>query len=196
MTSFSGSIEFDIAPQFGVGLDLTGYSIEDEDADISNVTLHGIYKFNQATSLGLFYSLDAVHEEEADGFGIEAAHNTSVTSLDGYLGQLDDNNGEEESIIGASFRYGLANGFSAIANIDRLSLPDDDFTSTNVAVGGAYSYQTATFFAKIGKHSISFDDGITAGSDDDNYFTFGADFVFGLSGGSTYKSRSSFTTQF
>ena len=196
VTSFSGSVEFDVAAQFGVGLDLTGYSVEDSDSDISNATLHGIYKFDQATSVGLFYAFDSIDDVEIDGFGIEASYRTPVSFMDGYFGKLEDEFGDEASIFGASVNYSLGNGFSVTGDIDALTFPDDDLTYTDLALGGAYTYQTATFFAKLGNYSISIDDGVVSDSFDDNYIAIGANFAFGPNNGSTYNSRSVFNAAF
>lgn len=198
VTTYYGGVEFGLTPQFAVGLDLSFYNPEDGDDDLNSITLHGIYNIDRVTSIGLFYAQDdADSGGTGDSYGVEAAYSFGAGSVDGYFGVLDEDDGDG-SIAGASFDYGLGNGFSVIGAYDRLNLEEDggnDATVSQIEIGGAYTISGGpSVFAKIGSIDLSGELDGTTFSGDDTYFSIGASIGFGNSGGTTFGPRSIFET--
>ena len=188
--NYFGSAEFGITPQFAVALDVSFYDFEFGDADVSNYTLHAIYNLDSATSFGLFFGQDQVDELSVDNFGFEAAYDFGVGDIQGYIGAGDDGS-DSVTYIGASTRYGLGNGISAIASFDTVSFDDTDSSATAFELGAEYALPSGPrFSASFG--NLGFDDGIVDA--DESYFKIGASIDFGTNGGVTFDRKGFFET--
>lgn len=188
--NYFGSAEFGITPQFAAALDISFYDFEFGDADVSNYTLHAIYNLDASTSFGLFFGQDQVDEFSSDNLGIEAAYDFGFGDVQGYFGTGDDGS-DNVTFIGASTRYGLGNGISAIASFDTVSFNDTDSSSTAFEIGAEYALPAGPrFSASYG--NLGFDDGIV--ETDESFFKLGASIDFGTNGGVTFDRKGFFET--
>lgn len=188
-TTFSGSAEFAITPQFSVAGSLSTYNYEDQpdDVELYNYTVHAIYNLNSDVSLGAFAGRDRLDfgggTQDVDNYGIEAAYVAGPVELQGYVG-TGDAEGTDLTYFGISTDYGLGNGFSVLGAYDLVDVDDEGFRFSTIEFGGAYTFGSGpSVFAKVGQ--VTFETG--GFSNDDNYFAIGATFGFGAKGGTTFK---------
>ncbi|MDX8353608.1 hypothetical protein [Cognatiyoonia sp. IB215182] len=86
-TSYYGGVEVAISPIIGFGADASFTTNSENSDNVTSLTLHGIYNGGPSgSSLGLFYSIDSVDDDDANLFGAEAAFAFGRGRVDSYIG--------------------------------------------------------------------------------------------------------------
>lgn len=195
-TEYSGGLEYSINRNFGIALDLSGYSIEDVDATILSSTWHFIYHLDEATSFALFAGADVVEDDTVAGplavgtsfAGLEAGTEFGKAEGEAYIGFSTTDGAEEDfSMYGLYGEYDFAHGFSAIGSADFINGDTTDLS--NIAIGVEYEISGGPeLYGKVGQQSIDDEDGDA----DSTYFEIGASVSFGNNRGTTFNGRSLF----
>jgi len=185
--SYYAAGEFALPFGISVGLDATAFDFEVGDADISNLTGHLMYAVDPSTSIGLFFGLDLVGDDENEIFGGELAYDYGLGSVEGYLGSGSDGADNDVTLFGVGATYGLQGDFGVETSIDALSR--DGFSASTFEIGGFYQLpQGPKFGASLGQVNLS------GGSEDDGEFFFGlqASIAVGPNGGTTFGQRGTY----
>jgi hypothetical protein len=186
-TTYFGSVEYAFSRNIAVSLDLSGYRLDNISTDASSATLHGVYHFDEQTSLGAFYGADQVDGGDARAlYGIEAGTEFGDADVEGFIGQLEGAS-TDAVFLGADVNYGLSNGFAVTANAGLTDV--DDLSLSRIAIGGTYEITGGPeFYAEVGNVSLE-SDGVSA---DQTFVGIGARINFGAARGTTFDQRSLF----
>lgn len=186
-TTYSGAVEYAITRDFAISLDLSGYRLDNISTDAASATLHGVYHFNEQTSLGAFYGADKIDGADALAlYGIEAGSEFNGADIEAYIGQVEGAS-DDALIMGADINYDLANGFALTASAGLTDV--DDLSLSRVAFGGAYEIMGGPeFYAEIGNVEVELD----GESADQTFVGLGARINFGAARGTTFDQRSLF----
>lgn len=136
-----GSVELGWTRNWATQFDLAHDRFDASGVDTITYGVHGIYHMNDATSFGLFYSVEDGDGDSIDIFGLEAGHEFSNWDVEGYLGRADDGAADAD-MYGVMGRTELENGFGFAAeyrvvdfgngvDIERLSVSLDRDVSAN-----------------------------------------------------------------
>ncbi|WP_415184414.1 porin [Phaeovulum sp.] len=175
-----GSIEMGFTPMWAAQLDLAFADLDASNIDINNVTLHGIYHMDAATSFGAFIGRDDFDSDNLDLYGLEFRHDMQAISLEGYLGRSKDV-GESDVMFGLGGRYAVSDQFGLGLNYDRITSDGSDIST--IALGADYAVMPNVLLsAKIGSADLPF-----TGSE--TYFGIGVEYTFGPKGGTTFGPR-------
>jgi len=182
--NYSGGLEYALNRQFSVALEASSYDFGILSSSVTNITMHGIYRLNDGTSVGLFLG-----NESADGdddlmlYGLEADYGSGPIELEGYFAIYDDDG--SSNVLGANGSYRFTNNIAAIANI---GIADVDGVSMNrISAGAEYSFDAGpSVYAEVGSLSI--------GDTDDTFIGLGASIEFGANGGTTFDRRGIFAS--
>ncbi|MEY1555585.1 porin [Yoonia sp. R2331] len=185
-TTYSGGLEYSINRQFAVGVDVSGYKLDNIDTSLSSATLHGIYHISDSATAGVFFGRDWIEDANSDVYGIEGGTEFMGGTVGGYIGRADDGT-DTVNLFGLDGAYGLSNGFSVIAEYDRAS--EGDVSLSQAAIGAQYDLSAGpSVYAKLG--NVSGEAGGT--SADQTFITIGAEVAFGANRGTTFDQRSLF----
>lgn len=180
-TVYSGGLQYDITPQIGVSLDLSGHKFNNVNTEATSATLHGIYALNQTLALGVFYGTDWINDTSTELYGVEGSYAFIGGDVEGYAGVKGD-----DTLFGVDGAYRLSQGFSLIGGLDVTS---GDTSVNRIAAGAQYQLAGGpSFYAEIGRTGRE-----TAGvSTSDSFVGLGATVAFGNGGGTTFAPRSGF----
>lgn len=186
-TTYSGAVEYAINRSFAVSFDLAGYRLDNINTTATSATLHGVYHFDEKTSLGLFFGADVVDGEDSLAlYGIEAGSEFNGANLEAFLGQVEGVN-DDALIFGVDANYAFQNGFSAIASGGYTEVDNRDIR--RIALGGQYEMiDGPQFYAELGNVSANVN-GVSA---DQTFVGLGARIAFGAARGTTFDQRSLF----
>lgn len=199
-TDFSASVDFDVASGFGLGASITSrdQATDAGSADVTGLTLHGIYTVDSATKVGFFIAREDVSRTDNDletlTFGIQSAFTVGPITGDAHLGR-----GEVESTAndqtndltyyGASGAYGFGNGFYA-TGAGFFGRVEDRFSTldvTTVELGAKFALtRNFDIAATVGKVKAEVGSGDTQ---EETFIGLSASFAFGPQGAATFGSR-------
>ncbi len=182
--SYSGAVEAEVGYGISVALGATAYNYDVGEDSISNLTLHGIYAIDNATSLGFFIGQDNLDSESSDLFGAEFAYDFGLGDFEAYVGRATDSADDDVTLFGVGGTYDLGSGFSFGGTIDRFS--GDGFSASALELGGYYTLaQGPRFGVTFGQSNL--DSGSTDVSE--NFFGLQASVAIGPNGGTTFGRR-------
>lgn len=182
--SYSGAVEAEVGYGISVALAGTAYNFDVGEDNISNLTLHGIYAIDNATSFGLFIGQDRLDDASSDLFGAEIAYDFGLGEFEAYLGSAKDSADDEVTLFGVGGSYDLGSGFSFGGTVDRFS--GDGFSASALELGGYYTMaQGPKFGVTLGQ--VNLDSGGTDVSE--NFFGLQASVAIGPNGGATFGRR-------
>jgi hypothetical protein len=181
--SYSGAVEAEAGYGISVALGATAYNYDVGEDSISNLTLHGIYAIDNATSLGVFVGQDNVDGDSIDLFGAEIAYDFGLGDFEAYLGSARDAD-DDATLFGVGGTYDLGSGFSFGGTLDRFS--GDGFSASALELGGYYTLaQGPRFGVTFGQSNLS-----SGGTDvTENFFGLQASVAIGPNGGTTFDRR-------
>ncbi|WP_108814269.1 hypothetical protein [Loktanella sp. Alg231-35] len=181
--SYSGAVEAEVGYGISVALGATAYNFDVGEDSISNLTLHGIYAIDNATSFGLFFGQDRLDGEAGELFGAEVAYDFGLGDFQAYAGRANDTS-DDLTIFGVSGTYDLGSGFSFGGTVDRFS--GDGFSASALELGGYYTLaQGPQFGVTFGQSNLD-----SGGSDvSENFFGLQASVAIGPNGGTTFDRR-------
>jgi len=174
-----GSVEYGFARDFSVQGDLAFAKFGATDLDASNVTLHGIYHLDDATSFGAFIGRDKLESEGLTFYGVEAGREFGTFDGEAYLGYAEDE-GDSGTLFGLSGMYNATESFGFGMDYDRLDVEGSDITT--VALTTEYRMDRLVLSAEIGQADLD-------GFGSESYFGLGARMTFGADRGTTFNRR-------
>lgn len=178
-TSLGGSIEYGFDRNVSVQGDLTLSKFGLTDADAQNVTLHGIFHLDEATSFGAFIGHDEVESLGLTFYGLEAGHEVGQFEGETYIAYGEDD-GVDGTLFGLSGLYNVNDAFGFGASYDRLDV--ESVALNRVALEAEYRMQNVILSAELGQL-----DAEDAGSE--TFFGIGARLSFGAKRGTTFERR-------
>jgi hypothetical protein len=174
-----GSVEYGFSRDFSVQGDLAFAKFGATDLDANNVTLHGIYHLDDATSFGAFIGRDKVESEGLTFYGAEAGSEFGAFDGEAYLAYADDS-GEDGTLFGLSGMYNATEAFGFGMDYYRLDVGSDDIST--VALTTEYRMERLVLSAEVGQADAN-------GVGSESYFGFGARMTFGADRGTTFARR-------
>lgn len=178
-TSLSGSLEYGFDRNVAVQGDLALTKFGLSEFDANNVTLHGIYHIDEATSLGAFIGRDTVESEGLTFYGLEAGHEVGQFAGETYIAYGEES-GVDGTIFGLSGLYKANDALGLGMSYDRLDIEDAD--AHRVALEAEYRMQSVVLTAQLGQAEIE-----DTGSE--TFFGIGARMTFGAERGATFGKR-------
>lgn len=189
--SLSAGAEATILPNFGIGGNLLIDSIEDQDDQLFNGTVHLMYMLSPDSAVGVFLTNESQGDFQASSFGLEGGYATGNGGVDGYFGVVnsDDIGGNNVTYgginlafdVGSNFTIGF--GYDAFIIEDGVLLPSglNDLTTSDLSIFASYEVvDGVSVFAELGQVSLSATDGDTifTSTDDSEYISVGASYTF------------------
>lgn len=178
-STLSSSLEYGFDRTFAIqgDLSLTHFGLSEYDA--GNLTLHGIYHFNESTSLGAFIGRDTIENEGLTFYGLEAGHEVGQISGETYIAYAEDS-GVDGTLFGLAGMYDVNDAFGLGVSYDRLDVEDLD--ADRITLEAEYRLQGFVISAEFGQAEIG-------GLGSENFFGIGARMTFGAKRGSTFGQR-------
>lgn len=183
--TLKGSGETMIGESFSLQGDVTLSRGGDDNEDVNNVTLHGIYNFAAPNALGVFVGRDDLDGTSGTLYGIEGNHGDRSLQFQWHVGQWDGDDADA-TLAGLDLWFEVAPDWLLGAHYDQFSFDDQDIDLQNLSVSVRYDFtEEASFFAQYGGNEVDTDNG----SDSEPYFALGVRFNFGARGGTTMGYR-------
>ena len=138
---------------------------------------------NEATSLGVFYTLEDIEGEEADIFGLEAGYEVQQWQFEGYIANVDTDLGDA-TLGGIKARYEMQEGFGLTGSYERSDDDTGDLSRFAIRLDRDVSVNTNLFLevgsakAEAGGVKIS-----------EPFVGLGGEIAFGADRGTTFEQR-------
>ena len=185
-TTYFGSLEYQVTPDISVAANVSSYRFDNLGSDASNATVHGIYKLDDETSVGLFFGQDFSETSDSDLYGIQGTTWLGGSQVEGYLGRVDGQT-DEITILGFDGQYDIRSDFSVTGS---AALGDYAAGSARtISIGASYTIADGPdLYAEIGNVSVA-ENGL---STSDTFIGVGAQINFGGQKDTTFGRRSFF----
>jgi hypothetical protein len=200
-TAFSGGIDAEIMAGIGLGASLVrrDQSTDANEADISGLTLHALYRVDNATMVGGFVTREDVtqtaNELEILTYGLQTAFLVGPIAGQAHygIGELTDQTTDATNDVtyyGLDLAYGFGNGWSVIGGGNRAEVTDDfnrlDVAMIEVGAGLALT-RNINLAATYGQVRLRGDDPA-----EEEFYSVTASFAFGPAGAATFDPRGLF----
>lgn len=179
-----GSVELGWTQNWSTQLDLAFNRFDASGADTNSLGVHTIYHLNEATSFGLFYTLENGDGDDVDIVGLEAGHEFGTWDVEGFFGKADSAGAGSANIFGLMGRTELQNGYGFAAEYQSVDVGGIDIERVSVRVDRDLNPSTNLFVA-VGMARVSA--GAVSGSEP--FVGFGGSYRFGAERGATFKVR-------
>lgn len=179
-----GSVELGWNRSWATQLDLAHNSFDTSGADITSYGIHGLYHMNDATSFGLFYTIEDGGGDTVDIIGLEAGHEFGTWDVEGYFGKADSSGAGSANIFGVMGRTVLQSGYGVAASYESVDVSGIDIERLSVSLDRDVSANT-NLYVEIGTSRIS-----TGGASANEPFVgVGGTYRFGAERGATFGVR-------
>ena len=168
-----GSMELGFNRNLSLQIDAAYRDFDFTNIDSTLLGLHGIYHMNEATSLGVFYTLEDIEGEEADIFGLEAGYEVQQWQFEGYIANVDTDLGDA-TLGGIKARYEMQEGFGLTGDLSRFAIRLDRDVSVNTNL----FLEVGSAKAEAGGVKIS-----------EPFVGLGGEIAFGADRGTTFEQR-------
>ena len=178
-----GSMELGFNRNLSLQIDAAYRDFDFTNIDSTLLGLHGIYHMNEATSLGVFYTLEDIEGEEADIFGLEAGYEVQQWQFEGYIANVDTDLGDA-TLGGIKARYEMQEGFGLTGSYERSDDDTGDLSRFAIRLDRDVSVNTNLFLevgsakAEAGGVKIS-----------EPFVGLGCEIAFGADRGTTFEQR-------
>lgn len=178
-----GSMELGFNRNLSLQIDAAYRDFDFTNIDSTLLGLHGIYHMNEATSLGVFYTLEDIEGEEADIFGLEAGYEVQQWQFEGYIANVDTDLGDA-TLGGIKARYEMQEGFGLTGSYERSDDDTGDLSRFAIRLDRDVSVNTNLFLevgsakAEAGGVKIS-----------EPFVGLGGEIAFGADRGTTFEQR-------
>ncbi len=178
-----GSMELGFNRNLSLQIDAAYRDFDFTNIDSTLLGLHGIYHMNEATSLGVFYTLEDIEGEEADIFGFEAGYEVQQWQFEGYIASVDTDLGDA-TLGGIKARYEMQEGFGLTGSYERSDDDTGDLSRFAIRLDRDVSVNTNLFLevgsakAEAGGVKIS-----------EPFVGLGGEIAFGADRGTTFEQR-------
>ena len=179
-----GSVELGWTRSWATQLDLSFNQFDSSNADTRAFGIHTLYHLNDATSFGLFYTVEKGDGDTVDILGLEAGHEFGNWDVEGFFGKADSTGAGSANIFGVSGRTELRNGFGFGAGYKSVDVAGIDIEQLSVTLDRDVSAQTNVYL-QVGTARVS-----TGGvSDSEPFIGVGGTYRFGAERGATFGVR-------
>lgn len=178
-----GSMELGFNRNLSLQIDAAYRDFDFTNIDSTLLGLHGIYHMNEATSLGVFYTLEDIEGEEADIYGLEAGYEVQQWQFEGYIANVDTDLGDA-TLGGIKARYEMQEGFGLTGSYERSDDDTGDLSRFAIRLDRDVSVNTNLFLevgsakAEAGGVKIS-----------EPFVGLGGEIAFGADRGTTFEQR-------
>lgn len=179
-----GSVELGWTRQWATQLDLAYNSFDTSGADVTSYGVHTIFHLNDATSFGLFYTVEKGDGDTVDIVGLEAGHEFGNWDVEGFFGKVDSTGAGSANIFGVLGRTKLQNGFGFGAGYESVDIDGIDIERLSVTLDRDVSAQT-NLYIEVGTARVS----AGGASDSEPFIGVGGTYRFGAERGATFGTR-------
>lgn len=180
----NGSIELGWNQNWSSQIDLGQYRFGTSNADTTAFGLHTIYHLNDATSFGLFYTVEKGDGDTVDILGLEAGHEFGTWDVEGFVAKADSTGSGSANMFGVMGRTEFANGFGFGAAYQSVDVGTFDIQRLSVALDRDVSANT-NVFVEIGSARVS----VGGASASEPFIGIGGTYRFGAERGATFQAR-------
>jgi len=182
--ALEGSVEFGWTRNWASQLDLTFNQFGSSGADTRSLGVHTIYHLNDATSFGLFYTIEDGDGDDVDIVGLEAGHELGNWDVEGFFGKADSAGAGSANMLGVMGRTELKNGYGFAAEYQSVDVGGIDVERLSVSVDRDLNDST-NLFVEVGTARVRV--GGVSGSEP--FIGFGGTYRFGADRGATFNAR-------
>lgn len=182
--TLQGSVELGWNRNWSSQLDLAHNRFDASGADTTSFGVHTIYHLNDATSFGLFYTIEEGDGDDVDIVGLEAGHEFGSWDVEGFFGKADSAGAGSANMFGLMGRTELQNGYGVAAEYQTVDVGGIDVERLSVSVDRDLN-PTTNLFVEVGVARVS--TGTISGSEP--FIGLGGTYRFGADRGATFKGR-------